>query len=188
MPSARQSRIGWLLPLLLVQFALTGVIGWWSSDPWPSLTFPGFKRVLLSENRFETSVFRIRVHLPPDADGTAPPPVELRPDEVFGPVPTSQLSGMLRSRFRKTAGPDTLRPTTVRWLANAIDSRTGRAWERMEIVQTRLVLHRRNGAWVPGEPELSRALARAARPVDIPPAAAPLTHSARRNQPSVRQP
>jgi hypothetical protein len=187
MPSARHSRIGWLLPILLLQFALTGVIGWWSSDPWPSLTFPGFKRVLLSEDRFETTVFRVRVHLPPGPDGTPAPPVELRPDEVFGPVPTSQLSGMLRSRFRKTAGPDTLRPTTVRWLANAIDRRAGRAWERMEIVQTRLVLHRRNGAWVPVEAGPSRALARAERPLNVSPGDAKPA-SALLLPPSIRRP
>lgn len=188
MPSARRSRIGWLLPLLLLQFAFTGVMGWWASDPWPSFTFPGFKRVLLSENRFETTVFRIRVHLPTSPDGAVQPPVELRPDDVFIHVPTSQLSGMLRSRFRKTAGPDTLRPSTVRWLAGAIDSRTGRDWEHMEIVRTRLVLHRRDGVWAPGEAEQSRVLARAARPVDMPPADTPLTHSARGSQPAAREP
>lgn len=145
-------KTGLLLAALAAQYAWVGVAGALWAEPWPALVFPGFKRVMLTGDRFESTVYRIRVYRAGASASAAPPPLEFSPEEVFIGVPRSQLNGMLRARFRNATSADTLSEAAVNWLAPRVDQLAGRGWLALEIVETPLSLRYEHGRLLPPDP------------------------------------
>lgn len=78
---------------LVFQYLLVGLVGVLYSEPWPAFVLPGFKSVYATQNNIEITEPRI-VAL--TSDSTRQPVDAL---DLFEGIPTSQLSGFLRSNF-----------------------------------------------------------------------------------------
>lgn len=75
------------------QYALVGIIGSKSSEPWPAFVFPGFKSIYTYEDGFELSSTIFELQLENHES------VSLNPQTFFPEIPTSQISGVMRTHF-----------------------------------------------------------------------------------------
>lgn len=95
------------------QYALVGIIGISSGEPWPAFVFPGFKSVYTYEDGFELSNTVFEIH----QEGTAEM-ISLKPHRFLPDVPTSQISGFMRTNFSSKEGTSTFNAETKNWLMN----------------------------------------------------------------------
>jgi hypothetical protein len=114
---------------LPVQYGITGIVGYYKTEPWPVFVFPGFKNVYVYEGGFEIANTQFEVYTESNDE-----PVILHPRELFSDIPLSQVPGFMRIHFSDSTGIQSFTPRTVEWLerqaAMVIDGRM----TRMDVV------------------------------------------------------
>jgi|AntRauTorcE11897_2_1112592.scaffolds.fasta_scaffold07168_1 hypothetical protein len=79
---------------LPLQYAVVGIVGYYSSEPWPAFVFPGFKSIYVYGDTYQINQFMVEVESP---DGTVLR--EFAPQQFFYEIPNSQVTGFLRSNL-----------------------------------------------------------------------------------------
>lgn len=124
--SVRRLVLG-VMVVLVLQYALVGIVGVLLREPWPTLVLPAFQNVW--DGNDELAVPRARL-MAVSSDGTR---FEVSFDEVWSAVPASQRAGFMREQCRPqslSGTPRTERCTTPE----------ARAWMRTQL-QARYPLH-----------------------------------------------
>lgn len=83
-----------VLIFLPLQYAVVGIAGFYSSEPWPAFVFPGFKSVYVSGGSYQINQFTVEVE---NREGQTIR--EFAPQQFFYEIPNSQVAGFLRSNF-----------------------------------------------------------------------------------------
>lgn len=114
---------------LPVQYGMIGIIGYYHSEPWPALVFPGFKNVYVHEGGFEITQTRFEV-----LTESSIKPVILQPQQLFPEIPLSQLPGFIRTHFSDAEAIQTISPQAVRWLERQVSGAVGSESLSMNVV------------------------------------------------------
>ena len=114
---------------LPVQYGMTGIIGYYHSEPWPALVFPGFKNVYVHEGGFEIAQTRFEV-----LTKSSIKPIILQPQQIFSEIPLSQLPGFMRTHFSDAEAIQTISPQAVRWLERQVSGAVGNEPLSMDVV------------------------------------------------------
>lgn len=125
--SVRRLVLG-VMVVLVLQYALVGIVGVMLREPWPTLVLPAFQNVWDGDE--ELAVPRARLVAVTD-DSTR---LEIPIDDIWGNVPASQRAGFLREQCRPrslSGTPRTERCTTPE----------ARAWIQMQL-RERYPVHR----------------------------------------------
>lgn len=107
-PSVRRLVLG-VMVVLVLQYALVGIVGVLLREPWPTLVLPAFQDVWDGDD--ELTVPRVRL-IAVSSDSTQ---FEVPFDVVWGTVPASQQAGFMREQCRPqslSGTPRTERCTT----------------------------------------------------------------------------
>ncbi|PEN08782.1 hypothetical protein CRI93_03220 [Longimonas halophila] len=124
--SVRRLVLG-VMVVLVLQYALVGIVGVVLREPWPTLVLPAFQNVWDGDD--ELAVPRARL-IAISSDSTS---FEVPVDAVWSAVPTSQQAGFLREQCR----PQTLSGTPRTERCTLPEAR---AWMRTQL-QDRYPLH-----------------------------------------------
>lgn len=92
---------------LVFQYVLVGIVGVLYSEPWPAFVLPGFKNIYATQDKVEITeptIFALT------SDSTRQP---IDAFNLFKGLPTSQMSGFLRSNFNSKADYS---PEAKNWL------------------------------------------------------------------------
>lgn len=82
------------LIILPLQYAVVGIVGYYTSEPWPAFVFPGFKNVYVYGDTYQINRFMVEV------EGTEGSVIrEFTPQQFFYEIPNSQVAGFLRSNL-----------------------------------------------------------------------------------------
>jgi hypothetical protein len=95
---------------LPLQYAVVGIVGYYSSEPWPAFVFPGFKSVYVYGNTFQINHFMVEVE---SRDGQHLR--EFTPQQYFYEIPNSQVAGFIRSNLQSAGNVDAFDTETQRW-------------------------------------------------------------------------
>lgn len=82
------------LIFLPLQYAVVGIVGYYSSEPWPAFVFPGFKNVYVYGDSYQINQFIVEVE---STEGAVVR--EFTPQQFFYEIPNSQVAGFLRSNL-----------------------------------------------------------------------------------------
>ena len=95
-PSAKTIKQIFLFCLIFLplQYAVVGVVGFYSSEPWPAFVFPGFKSVYVYGESYQINQFMVEVE---DKEGQTIR--EFTPQQFFYEIPNSQVAGFLRTNL-----------------------------------------------------------------------------------------
>lgn len=119
-PSSVRRLVVGVMVVLVVQYALVGIVGVILREPWPTLVLPAFQNVWEGES--ELSVPRARL-VAVTADSLR---FEVPVDKVWAGVPTSQQAGFLREQCRPRALSGSARtercttPEAQAWMRNRL--------------------------------------------------------------------
>ena len=100
-----------ILIFLPLQYAMVGIVGFYSSEPWPAFVFPGFKSIYVYGDNYQINQFIVEVET-----GETRIRREFTPQQFFYEIPNSQVAGFLRSNFDTTRGSETLETATRQWV------------------------------------------------------------------------
>lgn len=124
------------LILLPLQYGVVGVVGLYSSEPWPAFVFPGFKNVYVYGGNYQINEYLLEI----EADGAGLENVqELTPQEFFYEIPRSQVSGFLRATLGSEDKIEGLTSESIEWFQRRTTELSGRP----ESDLTLSYLHRR---------------------------------------------
>lgn len=121
---------------LPIQYAIVGIIGLNSSEPWPAFVFPGFKNVYVYGGNYQINEFLLEIEA--DSSGLSDLQ-ELTPQEFFYEIPRSQVSGFLRATLGSEDKIEGLTSESIDWFQR----RTTELSDRPESDLTLSYLHRR---------------------------------------------
>lgn len=95
-PSAKTIKQIFLFCLIFLplQYAVVGVVGFYSSEPWPAFVFPGFKSVYVYGESYQINQFMVEVE---NSEGQTIR--EFTPQQFFYEIPNSQVAGFLRTNL-----------------------------------------------------------------------------------------
>ncbi|MEX1262163.1 MAG: hypothetical protein WEA58_14925 [Balneolaceae bacterium] len=99
------------LIFLFCQYGLIGVISIYKSEPWPAFVFPGFKNIYVYEDGYKFSNAILELYQEDKAEA-----LSLKPHVFLPEVPTSQISGFLRTSFFSEEKAITFNDETKNWL------------------------------------------------------------------------
>lgn len=117
--------------ILILQYALVGIVGELKSEPWPALVFPGFKSIYSDGDGYQLSDLRFELYEGEDV-------VNLMPHHLFSEMPRSQVSGFVRSHFSNPDQIEAITPETRQWLYQEARRESGLAVDRIELVGLKL--------------------------------------------------
>jgi len=113
-----------VLIYLPLQYAIIGIVGLKSSEPWPAFVFPGFKSVYVYGDNYQINQFIVEVET-----GETRLRREFTPQQFFYEIPNSQVAGFLRSNFDTAEDFEVFETTTRQWLRERarelVDTSTG---------------------------------------------------------------
>jgi|SRR6056297_619622 len=113
-----------ILIFLPLQYAVVGIVGFYSSEPWPAFVFPGFKSVYVYGDNYQINQFIVEVET-----GELRLRREFTPQQFFYEIPNSQVAGFLRSNFDTADGFETFDFKTRQWFRERarelVDASTG---------------------------------------------------------------
>ena len=113
-----------VLIYLPLQYAIIGIVGLKSSEPWPAFVFPGFKSVYVYGDNYQINQFIVEVET-----GETRLRREFTPQQFFFEIPNSQVAGFLRSNFDTAEDFEVFETTTRQWLRERarelVDTSTG---------------------------------------------------------------
>lgn len=96
---------------LPLQYAIVGIVGLKSSEPWPAFVFPGFKSVYVYGDNYQINQIIVEVET-----GETRLLREFTPQQFFYEIPNSQVAGFLRSNFDTAEDFAVFETTTRQWL------------------------------------------------------------------------
>lgn len=124
-----------VMVVLVLQYALVGIVGVMLREPWPTLVLPAFQNVW--DGNDELAVPRARL-VAVSSDSTQ---FEVPFDSVWGPIPASQQAGFLREQCRPQALSGTPRterctlPEARAWMSKQLQDRYPQHQiERLDVV------------------------------------------------------
>lgn len=109
-PKAVKKIFIFFLIYLPLQYAVVGIVGYYTSEPWPAFVFPGFKNVYVYGDTYEINQYMIEVH---NREGLRIG--EFTPAQYFYEIPTSQVAGFLRSNLDNVEDFQAFDSETRRW-------------------------------------------------------------------------
>lgn len=124
------------LILLPLQYGVVGIVGLYSSEPWPAFVFPGFKNVYVYGGNFQINEYLLEVES--DSVDVVREKV-FTPQEFFYEIPRSQVSGFFQSTLGSEEKVDALSSESFEWFRR----RTAELVERPGSNLTLYYLHRR---------------------------------------------
>lgn len=98
------------LIILPLQYAVVGIVGYYSSEPWPAFVFPGFKNVYVYGDSYQINRFMVEVE---STGGAATR--EFTPQQFFYEIPNSQVAGFLRSNLDDADDFEAFDTETHKW-------------------------------------------------------------------------
>ncbi|MCC5914536.1 MAG: hypothetical protein JJU46_09200 [Balneolaceae bacterium] len=116
--------------ILVLQYALVGIVGELKSEPWPAFVFPGFKSVYSDGEGYQLNDIRFELYEGEEV-------VTLMPHHLFSEMPRSQVSGFVRSHFSDPDQIDSITPEAREWLYKEARRESGLAVDRIELVGLR---------------------------------------------------
>lgn len=108
------------LIFLPLQYALVGIVGYYSFEPWPAFVFPGFKSVYVYGDTYEINHFKVEVV---NEDGERLR--EFTPQQFFYEIPNSQVAGFLRANLDNINDFQALDSETRRWFKDRAEELIG---------------------------------------------------------------
>lgn len=108
------------LIFLPLQYGVVGLVGYYSSEPWPAFVFPGFKSVYVYGDTYKINQYIVEVV---NADGQQLR--EFTPQQFFYEIPNSQVAGFLRANFDTVEDFETLDSETRRWFRERAEELMG---------------------------------------------------------------
>ncbi len=111
-PSAKtiQRIFLFFLVFLPLQYAVVGIVGYYSSEPWPAFVFPGFKNVYNYGGSYQVNQFLVEVE---SEEGQVLR--DFTPQQFFYEIPNSQVTGFLSANFDDAEDVDALDPEIRKW-------------------------------------------------------------------------
>lgn len=99
-----------ILVFLPLQYAVVGIVGVISDEPWPAFVFPGFKNVYVYGNSYQINEFVVAVENPKKNSAD-----EFTPKQFFYEIPNSQVAGFLRSNLDTATDIESFDNSTRQW-------------------------------------------------------------------------
>lgn len=96
---------------LPIQYAMVGIVGLYSSEPWPAFVFPGFKSVYVYGDSYQINQHMLEVER---KEGQIVR--EFTPRQFFYEIPNSQVAGFLRSNLDSAEDYEAFNSETRQWL------------------------------------------------------------------------
>lgn len=115
--------------LLVVQYGIVGIVGFYHSEPWPAFVLPGFKNVYVYDDGFEIEQIMFEVW----ADGYEGS-VIIQPQELFPQIPLSQIPGFTRTHFRDSVSIQKISDSGIGWLGQQVYAAVGSSPLEMDVV------------------------------------------------------
>lgn len=125
---------------LPIQYAMTGIVGYFKAEPWPAFVFPGFKNVYVYNGHYAINDYYLEVSYSVNES-----PSVLTLQEFFDDIPLSMLAGFMRSNLSDQELVNDFSDETLRWLESRAELKTGHATEQIELVHERRFMHRKDG-------------------------------------------
>lgn len=117
-PKAVKRIFIFFLIFLPLQYAVVGIVGYYSSEPWPAFVFPGFKSVYVYGDNYEINHYIVEV-----VDGERLR--EFTPQQFFYEIPNSQVAGFLRANLDDTHDFQAFDSETRRWFRSRAEELIG---------------------------------------------------------------
>lgn len=108
------------LIILPLQYAVVGVVGFYSSEPWPAFVFPGFKSVYVYGDSYQINQFMVEVE---NKEGQTIR--EFTPQQFFYEIPNSQVAGFLRTNLDDAEDFEAFDIETRSWFRERAGELTG---------------------------------------------------------------
>ena len=122
-----------VMVLLPVQYALVGIVGSLSSEPWPVLVMPGFQRVWDSTEQIAVPTVRFEASFS-DGQRAAVPH-----DALLYDLPRSHHRAFLETQFHPSQAPSPP-PAALQWMRDRLDAHfPGRSATRLHAYWGELV-------------------------------------------------
>lgn len=99
-----------ILIFLPMQYIVVGVVGFYSSEPWPAFVFPGFKSVYVYGGSYQVNQFVVEVE---SSEGQIVR--EFTPQQFFYEIPNSQVAGFIRSNLDTADDFESFDSETRQW-------------------------------------------------------------------------
>jgi hypothetical protein len=129
-----------VLILLPLQYAVVGIVGLYSSEPWPTFVFPGFKSVYVYGDSYQINEYIVAVEKKDNRQLR-----EFTPRQFFYEIPNSQLAGFLRSNLESEEDIHSTDESTRNWIhergEELIECKAG----RVQYIHKRRYMTRKGG-------------------------------------------
>ncbi|WP_340104845.1 hypothetical protein [Rhodohalobacter sp. 8-1] len=99
-----------VLIYLPLQYAVVGIVGLKSSEPWPAFVFPGFKSVYVYGDSYQLNDFVLAVEINDNRLMR-----EFTPRQFFYEIPNSQLAGFVRTNLESAVDIRAFDSSTRKW-------------------------------------------------------------------------
>jgi|SRR6056297_97060 len=99
-----------VLIYLPLQYAIVGIVGLKSSEPWPAFVFPGFKSVYVYGDSYQLNDFVFAVEINDNRLMR-----EFTPRQFFYEIPNSQLAGFVRTNLESAEDSIAFDSSTRKW-------------------------------------------------------------------------
>lgn len=109
-----------ILIYLPLQYAVVGIVGLKSSEPWPAFVFPGFKSVYVYGDSYQLNDFVMAVENNENSLIR-----EFTPRQFFYEIPNSQLAGFLRVNLESAEDSMVFDSSTRKWFHERGDELLG---------------------------------------------------------------
>src|SRR5690625_1649573 len=114
---------------LILQYGVVGLAGYYHSEPWPELVFPGFRSVLDIEEGFEISRYEL-YFIQAGEDTTV-----ITPAELYYVIPDSQRPGFMRRRSGDDSESLLFTALSQEWIKGQVEQITGYRPEQMVVLE-----------------------------------------------------
>lgn len=104
---------------LPLQYVVVGIVGYYKSEPWPAFVFPGFKSIYVYDYGFEIDYPLFEIFSEDSVNS-----IRMMPKEFFPEIPTSKISGFMRTHFWDVKNIEEFDRETKLWLIDHADEFT----------------------------------------------------------------
>lgn len=129
------------LIFLPLQYAVVGIVGYYTSEPWPAFVFPGFKNVYVYGDTYEINRYLVEV-----ADKDGQQLREFTPQQFFYEIPNSQVAGFLRANLDDINDFQAFDRETRQWFRDRAQELTGEQTGEIYYLHRREYMTRKNSS------------------------------------------
>lgn len=129
-----------ILIYLPLQYAVVGIVGLKSSEPWPAFVFPGFKSVYVYGDSYQLNDYVLAVEI--DENRLTR---EFTPHQFFYEIPNSQLAGFVRSNLESAEDITSFNSATRTWFHERGDELLGTSARNIYYIHRRRHMTRVDG-------------------------------------------